>query len=678
MAKRQRRTEKNVPEKEPTSAVEINPVVALWYRPVKDTLTGETAFIDAHLMLADKELGLMPPNMYFFAAENSKRAEELNFIAIDQAAYALDTAKTEWDSEPTFSLMITTRFLESDEKFNSLLAKLESMEIKRSRLILTFSALTVLHLGRGVNTYLRRLREEGFTVALTDYAVDTAHFSLLFDYTFDILRIDADYLEDSYKYTRKKSAVEVLVAFAEKEGIKLIANGVTTSEIKSVMTELGLPVMCGSAVEKGTYKLDKACGIEEPEEAENEADKADEAAENAFEVVETEAPEARASASEKIKNKTAVLEEEVAKVKDEDIAKPEAEEPAEEVEEAEAEEPTEEVEEAIEEEPTEEVEETEAEEQPEEVEEPEAEEPAEEVEETEEEEPTEEVEEPAEEEQPEEVEETEAEEPAEEVEDIIEEETVAPVEEETEEPVAAVEEAIEEEPTEEAEEAEAEEPAEEVEEAVEEEPTEEVEEAIEEEQPEEDEEPAEEGAEPDNSENEAIANYLLATCMDFLTEEDIVAVVEGGLDALDEEKRRKVFEAMSEESEEPREEEYQVYDTTGAENREIADFLAAECGDFLTEEDLELVRTEGLQALDEEKRKKVFEVMSAESEEPREEDYQVYDTTGEESKNIADYLAESCGDILTEEDLELIRKEGLQALDEEKRKEVFDAMMELL
>lgn len=628
MAKRRRQTENDIPENEQKSAAEVKSPVTLWYRPVKDTATDATAFIDVHLMLEDAELGVMPPNMYFFAAENSKRAEELNFIAIDCIAYALDTAKTEWNAEPTFSLMVTTRFLESDEMFNAFLAKLESMEISRKRIILTFSALTVLHLGRRVNTYLRRLKEEGYTVALTDYAVDTAHFSLLFDYTFDILRIDADYLADSYMYSRKKSAVEVLAAFAEKENIKLVANGVGDMKMKSVMSELGLTVMCGRAVARGTDKLERALGIETKEEPEEKGE--EEREEHPFETVEAEAPAARASASKKIKNKTAVLEEEVEELEN----APEPTEPEEQPEVEESTEPEAEEQVEVEETPIEEVAETEeAEEQSEpeveelaEVEEPtEVEEPAE-IEETAEEQ-TETVEEPIEpvEETPteevaeiEEVEKTAEEVPTEEIEPIAEEtaETVEPEEEgataeveapaEVAEPVEAEEqiEVVETTETEEQPEPEAEEQTEVVEETTAEEPTDIDEisttasesEAIYPERSDDiptseseviypsqgDDLPASETRDEETTtasdseaislsqgdnftategsndtadevrdeegevrdENTALAEFLLFAGIDFLTEEDIAKVLYGGLDALDEEKRNKVIEAL--------------------------------------------------------------------------------------------------------------------------------------
>lgn len=502
MARRQRQTENNIPEQEPKSATELNPVT-LWFRPVKDTATDATVFIDAHLMLEDAELGVMPPNMYFFAAENSKRAEELNFIAIDRIAYALDAAKTEWNAEPTFSLTVTTRFLESDETFNAFLAKLESMEISRKRIILTFSALTVLHLGRRVNTYLRRLREEGYTVALTDYAVDTAHFSLLFDYTFDILRIDADYLADSYQYSRKKSAVEVLVAFAEKENIKLIANGVGDMTMKSVMSELGLTVMCGRAVARGTDKLDRALGIEIEKQT---AETTEEEQEHPFETVEAEAPAARASASEKIKNKTAVLEKEVEELEN-------APEPTEPEEQPEVEESTED-EEPVEEEPTEVEEPAEVEEQIEVVETAEVEEPTE----------------PETEEQKEVIETAEAEEQS---------------EPEAEEQIEVVEETAAEEPTNideistTASESEAISP-----ERSDDIPTSESEVIY---PSQSDDIPADEVRDENGEvrdENAALAEFLLSAGIDFLSEEDIALVLYGGLDALDEEKRNKVIEAL--------------------------------------------------------------------------------------------------------------------------------------
>ncbi len=236
--------------------------IALTFRPVKDVVTDTILYLDSFLMCNDEELGLMAPGMYFFAAENSERIETLNFIAIDLIAEAIDRAKIDYDLDPKFSLLLSSRFLEDDKKFTELYAKLDSMELPHDRIILTFSAVTVLRVGQSANIYLRSLRNKGFKVALTDFTVDTAEISLLCDYHFDYLRIDADYMECARTYTRKNSAMSLIRTFAYKEDVTLVANGVNTPDKIDAMRDEGIYAQSGAAIARGNSNIGQIYGVE--------------------------------------------------------------------------------------------------------------------------------------------------------------------------------------------------------------------------------------------------------------------------------------------------------------------------------------------------------------------------------------------------------------------------------
>ncbi len=237
------------------------------FRPVMDVVTNTILYLDSFLMCNDEELGLLAPGMYFYAAENSERIETLNFIAIDLVAEALDKVKIEYNLDPKFSLLLSSRFLESDDKFKELYAKLASMELPHGRIILTFSAVTVLRVGHTANTYLKALRKKGFQIALTDFTVDTAEFSLLCDYHFDYLRIDADYVESASSYARKNTAMQMLRDYAYKENVLLVANGVNTPNKVEAMRNNGIYAQSGAAIARGNSKIEQIYGVARVDDA---------------------------------------------------------------------------------------------------------------------------------------------------------------------------------------------------------------------------------------------------------------------------------------------------------------------------------------------------------------------------------------------------------------------------
>ena len=116
--------------------------IDFFYRSVVDSKTQKVEFVDAFQILNDRYLGRMSVCNYFFIAENSVRINELNVIALDELKnYHLVMRENFLIPEKvTYSLPITTRFLEKDTEFEVLVASLKENGYKKGSLVISFNS----------------------------------------------------------------------------------------------------------------------------------------------------------------------------------------------------------------------------------------------------------------------------------------------------------------------------------------------------------------------------------------------------------------------------------------------------------------------------------------------------------------------------------------------------------
>lgn len=108
--------------------------IDFFYRSVADAKTKKVAFVDAFQILNDRYLGRMSVCNYFFIAENSVRINELNVIALDELKnYHLVMRENFLIPEKvTYSLPITTRFLEKESELRCCLHPSKTTATKRA------------------------------------------------------------------------------------------------------------------------------------------------------------------------------------------------------------------------------------------------------------------------------------------------------------------------------------------------------------------------------------------------------------------------------------------------------------------------------------------------------------------------------------------------------------------
>jgi EAL domain-containing protein (putative c-di-GMP-specific phosphodiesterase class I) len=108
---------------------------------------------------------------------------------------------------------------------------------------LTETELSDLLIGR-IARIMRRLKSEGFLIALDDFGVGTSSFRHLQIMPVDIVKIDRQFVKDLGS-GGDRGLVAGLTALASELGISVVAEGVGDQACLDVLLELGVPEVQG-------------------------------------------------------------------------------------------------------------------------------------------------------------------------------------------------------------------------------------------------------------------------------------------------------------------------------------------------------------------------------------------------------------------------------------------------
>ena len=245
--------------------------IDFFYRAVVDSKTQKVEFVDAFQILNDRYLGRMSVCNYFFIAENSVRINELNIIALDEMKnYHLVMRENFLIPEKvTYSIPVTTRFLEKDTEFEVLVASLKENGYKKGSLVISFNSNTLMRLDAEAKKRYDRLRRMGYKICVNGFGEEFNSIDVFARYTFDYLRLEATYFDAT---PAKKKILNMLVKHCKSNKIGLIMEGVDSPAQNARFKKEGVKFITGKAVSKlSRYVTNDFLNLPEPTGEKKEA-----------------------------------------------------------------------------------------------------------------------------------------------------------------------------------------------------------------------------------------------------------------------------------------------------------------------------------------------------------------------------------------------------------------------
>ena len=225
--------------------------IDLFFRGIVDAKSKDkkVVFVDVFQVLNDRYVGRMSVSNYFAVAEKSVRMNELNLIVFEELRnYHIAMREIYYiPDKVTYSVPVTTRFLQSDEDFNIFLSALKDNGYKRKDIVLTFFASSMATLDANAKKRYARLRKSGYKICVSAFGDEYNSLDLLADITFDYLRCEARYFDTSIK---KKRLLAMLLKFCSANKMTLIMDGVDAPAQYARFKREGVKLITGKSVSK--------------------------------------------------------------------------------------------------------------------------------------------------------------------------------------------------------------------------------------------------------------------------------------------------------------------------------------------------------------------------------------------------------------------------------------------
>ncbi len=239
--------------------------IDFFFRGVADATTKnkKVVFVDAFQIMNDRYLGRMSVCNYFYIAESSVRINELNVIALEELRnYDLVMRENFMIPDVTYSLALSTRFLDNDKDFDILLDLLKDCGYKKSNLIISFFVSSLVCLDDKGRARYNKLRKAGYKICASAYGEDYNALDVFADFNFDYLRCEAQYFDAS---SNKKKVLAMLIDFCKKNKIGFIMEGVDAPAQYSRYKREGVTLMTGRAVSKlSRWVTNEFLGVKSP------------------------------------------------------------------------------------------------------------------------------------------------------------------------------------------------------------------------------------------------------------------------------------------------------------------------------------------------------------------------------------------------------------------------------
>lgn len=212
----------------------------LRYLPEVSLKTGRAEYVEALLRFQHPEFGLLDAGRFLEIAEEIGIMPELGRKALAQAAGELNNM----NGDLGLVIDLSAKQLSAPDAVGHLLATLAAAGVPTRRITFECSEAALTGNERAVKTLLG-LADSGCKFSLDDFGAGYCSFSLLSQLPMSSIKIDRSFTCEITVNPQMRELVAALVAFAQRLGVRAVAEGVETPEQLEMLRQIGCDAVQG-------------------------------------------------------------------------------------------------------------------------------------------------------------------------------------------------------------------------------------------------------------------------------------------------------------------------------------------------------------------------------------------------------------------------------------------------
>ncbi len=219
------------------NAIESDQILA-YYQPIIDTFSGETYKYEM-LVRLKYDGKIYTPYYFLEAAENSGQLYDI-FKFMFTTACAQVT-----QSQVRLSVNIGDVELEQPDLMEFIQKTIETSHADISKISLEILEYNSISEHLYVKDKITALHDLGFEIVIDDFGTRCSNFSQIENLPISILKIDGQYIKNLDTCENSKIVTATIVKYAQKKGIKVVAEFVHSQEIYEIVKEIGVDYVQG-------------------------------------------------------------------------------------------------------------------------------------------------------------------------------------------------------------------------------------------------------------------------------------------------------------------------------------------------------------------------------------------------------------------------------------------------
>ncbi|HEY0487503.1 MAG TPA: EAL domain-containing protein [Mycobacteriales bacterium] len=245
-------------------AADLDRDLRAYYQPVVDLATGRVAAAEALLRWEHPRRGLVAPGVFVPVAEETGLIDRLGLWVLDHAC----RQQVAWaDRDMTVEVNLSPRQLFDPELPRRVADVLDRTGARADRLMLEVTESALIDDGVA-SSALAALEDLGVGLALDDFGTGYSSLTSLRRYPFDTVKIDRSFVTEITGNPRDRAIVRNLITLAHDIGMKVVAEGVETSEQLAVLVDVGADAaqgyLLGRPVPVADFPLSPVAGYLRP------------------------------------------------------------------------------------------------------------------------------------------------------------------------------------------------------------------------------------------------------------------------------------------------------------------------------------------------------------------------------------------------------------------------------
>jgi diguanylate cyclase (GGDEF)-like protein len=212
--------------------------ISVAVQPLVELATGALHSVEVLARWHHPELGEVPPEQFFAAAERSGQVQALSACVLDRAL----ALSREWQGlglQVRVAVNLATRWLADPSLPDQVGGALARHGVAAGMLCLEITERGVIADPKHTTQTLSRLRAMGVHLSVDDFGTGYSSLTYLSRLPVDQMKIDKSFVEELDAHPRDRAIVRSMIDLGRNLGLEVVAEGVMTPAAREVLQELG-------------------------------------------------------------------------------------------------------------------------------------------------------------------------------------------------------------------------------------------------------------------------------------------------------------------------------------------------------------------------------------------------------------------------------------------------------